>query len=389
MVVWQSAENSFQKKAILDHLLPTTHDEYVDALVAFAEDEDENIRSVAFDRLKTVEIADLNKRADAAATRRTIRALVRYCVTNPHPGLIARLLNSKRLPWSFVKQYWMTPQEDLWRTLVANKNFILFSHPDRDPIAAFIHAFNHAIADSYREQIKWVTPKELAAFIRPAEEDEGEKMTVTALDAMQAFDIEGVEVGEEELVMPGMEMDVSGALFDTGQGVVAEENEVVDLDSVELDVPDFLLIENPFEGLSREEMERERRKIADIIKDLTMGQRLKLATVGNLEARKILIKDPRRLVAMAVLGNGGITPGEVAALAINPATFQDVIEHIANNRNLSKSYMVKFALVQNPKTPIKIAMRLLEIVRRADLKKVADNKGISPIIKNMAKKRMR
>ena len=108
-----------------------------------------------------------------------------------------------------------------------------------------------------------------------------------------------------------------------------------------------------------------------------------------MEARKILIKDQRRQVAIAVLGNGGITPIEIAYLAGNPATWQDIVELIAANRNLSKSYVVKFALVQNPKTPIKVGMRLLDVVRRSDLKKISENKNISPIIRNMAKKRVK
>ncbi len=407
MAVWQNAGNAAQKKAILEHFLPTTHDEYVDAAIAFAEDEDDAIRSLAFVRLRSLDIADLIKRATAAATRRTVRTLARYCVANPHPGLIARLLNSKKLPWSLVEEFWLTPQEDLWRALVANRNFVLFSHPQNATIATFLDSFNKAIAAVYREQVQWVTEKELAAFVRPSEQEEvpsvapvaapggpeGETVDFTDRVVIQGIDtfhggveVEGVSL--EELVQPGQEMNVSGALFDTGEGVVAADDEVVDLDSVELDVPDFLLAENPFEGMTPEDIALHRQKIQDILKSLSMGERVKLATVGNMEVRKMLIKDPRRIVAMAVLGNGGITPGEIAGLAINPATFQDVVEHIANNRNLSKSYMVKFALVMNPKTPIKVAQKFLEIVRRADLKKVSENKGITPIIRNMAKKRM-
>ncbi len=403
MVAWQNAENSFQRRAILEHLVPTTRDEYVDAVIALAEDEDEAIRSLAFTLLRTLDIADLNSRATAAATRRTVRSLVRYCVTNPHPGLLARLLNSKRMPWSLVKEFWMTPQEELWRTLVANKNFIIFSHPENTAIAAFIDSFNKAVAAVYREQISWVTPKELAAFVPPPEaedaplaapaaapaatDDFAGRVVIKGIDTFHGG-IEADGISLDDLVAPGQEMNVSGALFDTGQDVIAQEDEVIDLDSIELDVPDFLLAENPFAGMAADEIALHKQKIADIIGHLTMGERVKLATVGNMEARKILIKDQRRIVAIAVLGNGGITPGEIAALAVNPTTFQDIIEHIANTRNLSKSYVVKLALVLNPKTPIKTAMKYLEVVRRSDLKRVAGSKNVSPIIRKFAEKRM-
>ncbi|HNT27096.1 MAG TPA: hypothetical protein PKH10_02860 [bacterium] len=420
--MWRRAQDPVQKKAILDQFLPLTRDDYVSAVIAFADDENDEVRSLAFEKLKALDHAVLIKRVRPDMSRATVRTLARLCVADPNPQLIAALVNSKRLTWPVIKERWLSPNEELWRALIVNRSFILLSHPDREAVLAFLKTFSASLTAAYREQLGWVTPKELKEFVVPSDEEprppeppapvkapadksapvtpagpvppvtpidapEGDRLLIKGLDSFE----EVAEPSREDAVAAldeGQEINISGALFDTGQGVVTEDDEVVDLDSIDLEVPDFLLVEDPFAGMSKEEIAEHRKNIADIIDKLTMPQRMKLATVGNMEARKLLIKDPRRMVAMAVLSNGGITPGEIAALAGNPATMQDVVEYIASSRNLCKNYMVKVALVTNPKTPIKTGMLFLDVIRRADLKKIAESKNISPIIRNMAKKRI-
>ncbi len=404
--MWRTAVSSEQKKAILDRLVPLTKDDYVDAVVAFSEDADPAVREAAFAELRKVSPADIMRRISASAPAPTIRAAMRYCVVDPHPGVVARLLASHHVTWLLVTELWLRPQEDLWRVLVATKSFVVLSHPFREETPRFLDSFSKALAAEYREQIGWVTEKDLAAAEKPTPAAEPappvppppppsaapgvpDRVIIAGVDTLlDEGGAEGVDLENEKVVEEGQQIDVTGALFDTGRGIVTEEDEVVDLDTVELDVPDFMLSDTAFEGLSREEIAQARKKIVEIIAKLTMPQLIKLATVGNIEVRRILIKDPRRLVAMAVLSNGGITAMEIASLAGNPMTAQDVVEHIANNRVLSKHYMVKFALVMNPKTPVKLAMRYVEVLRRADLKKVVDNKNVAPLIRNMAKKRM-
>lgn len=425
--MWRRAQDPVQKKAILDQFLPLTRDDYVSAVIAFADDENDEVRSLAFEKLKALDIPLLLKRVRPDMSRATVRTLARLCAADPHPQLIAALVNSKRLTWPVVKERWLSPNEELWRVLIVNRSFILLSHPDREAVLAFLKSFSPSLTAAYREQLGWVTPKELKDFVAPSDEEprppeppdfvkttpdktadkpahtpdkpgptapvtpidapEGDRLLIKGLDSFE----EVAEPSHEDAIASaeeGQQIDIGGALFDTGQGVLTEDDEVVDLDSIDLEVPDFLLVEDPFAGLSKEEIAEHRKNIAEIIDKLTMPQRMKLATVGNMEARKLLLKDPRRMVAMAVLSNGGITPGEIAGLAGNPATMQDVVEYIAGSRNLCKNYMVKVALVMNPKTPIKTGMLFLDVLRRADLKKIAESKNISPIIRNMAKKRI-
>ena len=133
----------------------------------------------------------------------------------------------------------------------------------------------------------------------------------------------------------------------------------------------------------------QRKTIAEALKDMNVGQKIKVAMLGNLEVRKMLIKDPRKQIVMAVLGNARITDKEVAAIAGDPASSLDAISYIASNKSLSKSYAVKLALVNNPKTPMKTALMLLETIRMNDLKNIAKSRNVSNVIKQRAAKKIK
>jgi hypothetical protein len=136
-------------------------------------------------------------------------------------------------------------------------------------------------------------------------------------------------------------------------------------------------------------MSEKSKSTVQILNDMSTGQKIKAAMMGNLEVRKILIKDPKKQVALAVLGNQRITEKEVAGIAGDAAAPLEVITQVAQVKALHKGYQVKLALVLNPKTPIKIAMRFLDLLRLQDLKKIAKSRKIPAILKMRAMKKIR
>jgi hypothetical protein len=87
----------------------------------------------------------------------------------------------------------------------------------------------------------------------------------------------------------------------------------------DFDFPDFLVSDEVFEGLNAEDMTVQRKSMMEMIKDMSMGQKVKLAMMGNMEVRKILIKDPRRQIAISVLANARITEKEIVSIASDAA----------------------------------------------------------------------
>ena len=72
--------------------------------------------------------------------------------------------------------------------------------------------------------------------------------------------------------------------------------------------------------------------------------------------RSFLIRDPNRLVSLAVLGSPKITEAEIEGIAGMKNVSDEVLRRIGNNRDWTKKYTVISSLVKNPRTPLPIAM---------------------------------
>ncbi len=132
-----------------------------------------------------------------------------------------------------------------------------------------------------------------------------------------------------------------------------------------------------------------RGTIAKLITKMSVGEKIKLAYLGNKEVREILIKDTNKMVAAAVVKAGRLTEPEVVKASSNRAINDDVLRLIARNREWVRNYQVKVALVNNPKTPVSTSMTLLSHLLPRDLKAVAGNRNVSSVIFTTAKSRLK
>ncbi|HLL53943.1 MAG TPA: hypothetical protein VK447_10375 [Myxococcaceae bacterium] len=136
------------------------------------------------------------------------------------------------------------------------------------------------------------------------------------------------------------------------------------------------------------ETEGKRLNLTQKVMKMTISQKIKLATLGNKEARSILIRDSNKLVCTAVIRSPRITDGEVLVSANNRAVNDEVLRIIYNNREWVKKYPIKMALVKNPKTPLAISMKFLSTLRESEVKDLARNKNVPSGIQMAAKKMM-
>lgn len=132
--------------------------------------------------------------------------------------------------------------------------------------------------------------------------------------------------------------------------------------------------------------EGKRLSFSQRIMKMNIAEKIKLATKGNKEARTILIRDSNKLVAVAVIRSPGLTDGEVLLQAGNKTAQDDVLRVIYGDREWTKKYQVKLALVKNPKVPQAIGMKLMSTLRESDIKTLARDKNVPNIIQMMAKK---
>ena len=125
------------------------------------------------------------------------------------------------------------------------------------------------------------------------------------------------------------------------------------------------------------------------IANMTVGQKIKLAYLGNKQARSILIRDSNKVVASAVVKSGRLTDNEVASIAGNRNLPDDVLREISSNKGWTRKYPVKVALVNNPKTPVPTAIKFIGHLNRRELHQLSNNHNVSSVISGAAKKLFR
>jgi len=142
-----------------------------------------------------------------------------------------------------------------------------------------------------------------------------------------------------------------------------------------------------FETILQEEekkIEEEKKEVP--INELPIPARIRLATIGNSFARAVLIRDINRMVAIAAIRNPGVSDTEVLRYSANRSLCDDVIREIAMTKEWLKIYKVKVNLVNNPKTPVPVSMRLLPFLHERDLRNLGRSKGIPSALSSQAKK---
>lgn len=109
------------------------------------------------------------------------------------------------------------------------------------------------------------------------------------------------------------------------------------------------------------------------ILNLPVSKKIELAQVAEREVRAVLITDSNKQVQEAVLTSPRITEVEIVAIAKSHKLDDDLLRRIAANVQWLKNYQVRRALVNNPRTPLPIALKLVPTLLDADLKQLAKN----------------
>ena len=103
---------------------------------------------------------------------------------------------------------------------------------------------------------------------------------------------------------------------------------------------------------------------------MSVTEMVQLASMGTKVARNLLIRNPNRSIVQAVLDSPKITDDEIISFAGNKNLSKEVPIIISNKKEYTKNYMVKAALVNNPKTPLHTAIKFLRYLLPKDLRNV-------------------
>lgn len=121
---------------------------------------------------------------------------------------------------------------------------------------------------------------------------------------------------------------------------------------------------------------------------LNVPQKVQRATKGSREERAILIRDPNKMISLAVLSSPKLTITEVEAFARAGNVSEDCLRTIAFCRAWMKNYNVVAALSRNPKTPVAISMNLLSRLTEKDLRTLSTDRNVPDVLRVTARKKL-
>jgi hypothetical protein len=122
------------------------------------------------------------------------------------------------------------------------------------------------------------------------------------------------------------------------------------------------------------------------LSSLSVPKRLKVAMKGTREQRAVLVRDPNRIIAAAVLSSPKLSDTEVESFARMTNVAEDVLRTIAMKRSWVRKLGVATALVKNPKTPTAISMSLLPRMSAQVIKMLSIDRNVPEALRLNARK---
>jgi len=119
---------------------------------------------------------------------------------------------------------------------------------------------------------------------------------------------------------------------------------------------------------------------------MDVSEKIKLALTGDKETRCLLSREPNKLILSYLLQNPRITETEILTITKGKSLPEEILVMISKKKEWMKRYPIRLALIQNPKTPLPRALKLLHTVRDPDLRKIGRSKDVSGYLSAGARK---
>lgn len=170
-----------------------------------------------------------------------------------------------------------------------------------------------------------------------------------------------------------------------------EEEAAEDLPSfepvlVEEDEKEEAAPERPLAAEADNALSAKQLSIYSLLKKMSMGQKVALATKGNREVRNLLIRENNRMLCLKVLENPRLGEGDVEAYAKSTNISVDVLRGIANQKEWCKKYAIVRGLVFNPRAPLGITIDLIKRLTLKDIEFLSKNRNVPDTLRNTARR---
>ena len=330
--------------------------------------------------------ADLEVRESAIATLRSMPGLDRGLSQRTHPKvleLLATVRTDRSLDEAMLQ---VRAANDRTSVLIAERADALLCELIADNHTRLLITPQIAVGLHGNPDCPDATLERVLAFLRMNQDEPmlpPERPTIRgqaiAAPPPPAFDVEAeIAAALEGRASPMLEAQQKLAMFDVqafGSGVAGFSFDFKNDDEFSLDLMDDV-----------DANEEVRISIEKRIRAMSTGKKIKLAFLGNKEARNILIRDRSKMVASAVVKSGRLTDAEVLSHAGNRNMYPEILREMAANKEWIRKYPVQVALVGNPRTPIAVSIPFVGRLQAKDLGSLSRNKNVSSTLTQMAMK---
>ncbi len=397
------------KIAVAKGLIPCTADVQLALLYVLAVDKEKAVAKAARSTMKGMPVPQVLSGITQSTFPKVLEFIAQF---RPDAELDARLLQLRSTPDRAAELIAARADKELCEALVRNQERLLMT----PTVYVHLHANKSCTEEALQNAESFLrmhnslppTPSR-----RPFEEEK--KAEVAAVVAAKKpagnplddlFDDGPSESPDEETPLEVQPEPVTSApeVLVEAPPAVEPDLEMFNLDSVQANATDLGAFRfnfdddmedfswdltkdpDPDDSTAGEPEPEERVSMEQKLRDMTVGKKIKLAYMGNQEARKILVRDPNKIVAAAVVKSGRLTPNEVASFAGNKNLHDEVVRLIAENKEFVRKYPVQVALVNNPKCPLPVALKLMQNLQKRDLQQLANNKNVPSAIFGVAMK---
>lgn len=122
----------------------------------------------------------------------------------------------------------------------------------------------------------------------------------------------------------------------------------------------------------------------DRIRAMTYAEKIILAAKADRSERAVLIQDNDPQLLYYLLKNPRITTEEVLRIARMTSISAAVADQIAKTTQWSANQEIRSALVNNPRTPTALALKLLPTLPEPEIRHIAKSAGVSQALKQAA-----
>jgi hypothetical protein len=122
------------------------------------------------------------------------------------------------------------------------------------------------------------------------------------------------------------------------------------------------------------------------ILQMNVSEKVQLAFKGGRSERNVLVRDRNRLISSAVMRNPRMSESEAEQIAGLRNVDEEVLRIIGTRRDWVAKANIMASLARNPKTPIGVVLPLINRLTLRELKALKDDKGVSEVVRAMARK---